>query len=335
VKRALVTGCAGFVGSHLCERLTADGWRVTGVDAFTPYYERTAKEANLAVLAAEPRFDLVELDVAEADLAPLLADAAVVFHLAAQPGVRASFGDGFARYVHDNVLATQRLLEAASDAGCSRFVWASSSSVYGDAAEYPCSEARPRAPRSPYGVTKATCEDLAAIYRNRGLCTVALRYFTVYGPRQRPDMAMRRLCEALVAGTPFPLYGDGSQSRDFTFVADAVDATVRAGLAREPAAVYNVGGGEEATLAEVIAALEECVGARIELDRRPVQPGDVRRTGADTSRARADLGWQPVVSIRDGLALQAGWVAETTGRASATSVSTTSASCSRKSASVS
>ncbi|HEY1366216.1 MAG TPA: NAD-dependent epimerase/dehydratase family protein [Gaiellaceae bacterium] len=337
MKRAVVTGCAGFVGSHLCERLTADGWSVTGVDAFTPYYERAAKEANLAVLAAEPRFDLVRLDVAEADLTPLLADRPVVFHLAAQPGVRASFGDGFSRYVHDNVLATQRLLETASAAGCGRFVWASSSSVYGDAAEYPCREDMPRRPRSPYGVTKATCEDLAAIYRDRGLCTVGLRYFTVYGPRQRPDMAMRRLCEALVAGTPFPLYGDGSQSRDFTYVADAVDATVRAGTAAEPAAIYNVGGGEEATLAEVIELLESIVGDRLELERREAQAGDVRRTGADTSRARADLGWRPVVALRDGLALQTAWVAGATGagRTSATRASITSASCSRSASSVS
>ena len=201
----------------------------------------------------------------------------MVFHLAAQPGVRLSFGDGFARYTADNMLATQRVLEAAAAADCPRVVWASSSSVYGDAAAYPCIEAEtPTAPRSPYGVTKRACEDLAAVYGNGGLSTVGLRYFTVYGPRQRPDMAMRKLCEALLDGASFPLYGDGSQSRDFTHVADAVDATFRAGLAAGPARIYNVGGGHEATLAEVIALLEDLAG-RPAVARPPAGAGGRRQ----------------------------------------------------------
>ena len=309
MKRALVTGAAGFIGSHLCERLVAEGWSVLGVDAFTPYYDRSDKLANLGAVRGAPRFALVEDDLTTMDLTPLLRDVGTVFHLAAQPGVAPSFGEGFARYTSDNMLATQRVLEAAAEAGCGRVVWASSSSVYGDAEEYPTVEATtPTRPRSPYGVTKRACEDLAAIYPRGGLSTVGLRYFTVYGPRQRPDMAMRKLCEALLDGAPFPLYGDGSQSRDFTHVADAVDATFRAALADDPAAVYNVGGGQEATLSEIVALLEELSGATAVLDRRSAQAGDVRRTAADTSRALADLGWEPSVGLRDGLRSQLDWV---------------------------
>ena len=308
-KDALVTGCAGFIGSHLSERLVADGWRVIGVDAFTPYYARAEKEAALAGLSGSARFDLVELDLASADLAAVVRGAPVVFHLAAQPGVRTSFGDAFARYTTDNIVATQRVLEAAQQAGCPRVVWGSSSSVYGDAADYPCVEdVTPTRPRSPYGVTKRACEDLAAIYRSQRMCVVGLRYFTVYGPRQRPDMAIRRLCEALLDATPFPLYGDGGQSRDFTHVTDAVEATQRAATAEAPRSIYNVGGGEEATMAHVVALLEEIAGRRVVVDRRPAERGDVRRTSADTTRARADLGWAPRVGLRDGLRSELDWL---------------------------
>jgi len=307
--RAVVTGAAGFIGSTLSERLIAEGWDVVGVDAFTAYYDRADKLANLGSLEGSPRFTLVEDDLATMDLEALLTDAPVVFHLAAQPGVRLSFGEGFSRYTADNILATQRVLEAAAAAGCPRVVWASSSSVYGDAAAYPCVEAEtPTAPRSPYGVTKRACEDLARIYRGGGLSTVGLRYFTVYGPRQRPDMAMRKLCEALHDGSEFPLYGDGSQSRDFTHVADAVDATFRAALAEDPTAIYNVGGGHEATLAEIIGLLEELSGRSAVLERKPAQVGDVRRTAADTTRAETDLGWHARVGLRDGLKSQLDWV---------------------------
>jgi UDP-glucuronate 4-epimerase len=311
VKRAVVTGCAGFIGSHLSERLVAEGWQVRGIDAFTPYYARDDKEANLGALSREAAFTLLEADLGECDLAAPMADVDAVFHLAAQPGVRPSFGDGFTRYVHDNILATQRVFEAAEMAGCRRVVWASSSSVYGDAAAYPCIEGgTPTAPRSPYGATKRACEDLAQIYRGRGLETVGLRYFTVFGPRQRPDMAMRRLCDALVLGGPFPIYGDGSQSRDFTHVSDAVDATFRGAVGSSPVPIYNVGGGNEATLAEVIATLEELAGRSVVLDRREAQAGDVRRTSADTSLARETLGWVPRVGLVEGLASELAWVGE-------------------------
>ena len=309
MKTAVVTGCAGFIGSHLCERLAAEGVQVLGVDAFTPFYDRADKLFNLGGLTDERRFDLLEADLAEADLGPILAGADTVFHLAAQAGVRTSFGDGFAQYARDNVVATQRLFEAATVADVRRVVWASSSSVYGDAATYPCVEAStPTAPRSPYGVTKRACEDLAEVYRNRGLPVVGLRYFTVYGPRQRPDMAIRRLCDAVLEGGTFPLYGDGGQSRDMTYVDDVVSATVLAGAVVAPAAIYNVGGGHEVTLSEIIATLEDLAGDRIALQRHGAQVGDVRRTGADTSLARRTLGWEPAVTLTTGLREQLAWV---------------------------
>jgi UDP-glucuronate 4-epimerase len=310
VRHVVVTGCAGFIGSHVSEQLLADGFRVLGIDALTPYYPRDEKLANLTELARDPRFDLLELDLAAAALTGAFSDVDVVFHLAAQPGVRTSFGAGFADYVRDNVLATQRVFETALQSGVRRVVWASSSSVYGYAAAYPCREhATPARPCSPYGVTKHTCEDLADVYRLRGLDAVGLRYFTVYGPRQRPDMALRRLCEALLAGRPFPLYGDGSQSRDFTHVTDVVDATLRAARVACPHPLYNVGGGEEATLTTVIAELDSLARSSIVIDRRAAQAGDVQRTGADTSLARNTLGWRPGTKLRDGLRSTLEWVA--------------------------
>jgi len=316
-RAALVTGAAGFIGSHLCERLLAEGWRVIGVDAFTAYYDRADKESNIAPCLRDSRFDLVEADVATARL-DVAADVDVVFHLAAQAGVRGSFGAEFARYAHDNILGTQRVLEAARAGACARVVWSSSSSVYGDAEAYPCVEATtPTAPRSPYGVTKRACEDLATVYRGLGVATVGLRYFTVYGPRQRPDMAMRRICEALAGGAPFTLNGGGMQSRDFTYVADVVDATFRAAVAPSPDPVLNVGGGQEATMRDVIRILEDAAGAAVPLLRAPDQTGDVRRTNADTTRARECLGWEPRVALRDGLRSELEWVRALRNRARA------------------
>ncbi|MGI8529394.1 MAG: NAD-dependent epimerase/dehydratase family protein [Geodermatophilaceae bacterium] len=309
--RVLITGCAGFIGSHLAERLVGDGWHVTGIDALTSYYDPAEKRANLAVLGNEPRFDFVRADIVSAPLTKLLADRPLVVHFAAQPGVRRSFGDGFDQYVHDNILATQRLLEAAAEADCPRVVYASSSSVYGEAATFPCrEESTPTRPRSPYGVTKRTCEKLAEIYRGLGLSTVGLRFFTVYGPRQRPDMAIRRLCETAAGGPAFRLNGDGSQSRDFTYVDDAVDATVRALTAAQPARVLNIGGGEEASMNELIELLGSLAGEPIVLRRGGSQIGDVQRTGADTTLARQQLGWEPSVRLADGLRATLDWVFE-------------------------
>jgi nucleoside-diphosphate-sugar epimerase len=312
--RAVITGAAGFIGSHLAERLVAEGWWVTGIDAFTDYYDAADKEANLAGLVDEPRFDLVRADVAVTPLRRLLADRPSVVHLAAQPGVRGSFGDAFSQYVHDNILATQRVFDAARAAGCRRVVYASSSSVYGNAASYPCSEVTtPTMPESPYGVTKRTCEKLAEVYRNLGLQTVGLRFFTVYGPRQRPDMAIRRLCEAAAGGPAFRLHGDGTQSRDFTYVSDAVDATVRAMDADEPGELLNVGGGQEASMLEVISLIETAVGRPLEVLSAPAQVGDVQRTGGDTARVR-QLGWNPQVSLAEGLENEIAWVRERRAR---------------------
>jgi nucleoside-diphosphate-sugar epimerase len=306
---AIVTGAAGFIGSHLSERLIGEGWKVTGIDAFTSYYARRDKEANLAGLRNEPRFDLIEADLVDAPLDKIFADRPTVFHLAAQAGVRASFGESFDGYVHDNLIATQRVLEHALDAGCRRVAMASSSSVYGDAEEYPCTEGvTPTRPRSPYGATKRMCEDLADIYRGLGLSVTALRYFTVYGPRQRPDMAMRRLCEAAVGGPPFTLNGDGLQSRDFTYVGDAVDATLRAGVVLEVPLVLNVGGGEEATMSKVISIIEDLAGRSLDIETAADGIGDVRRTAADTRAARHALGWSPSTTLVEGLANELEWV---------------------------
>jgi UDP-glucuronate 4-epimerase len=292
----VVTGAAGFIGSHLVEALAAAGHQATGIDAFTDYYDPARKEENAAGLHVS-RLDLAEdeLDFGDAD---------GVFHLAGQPGVR-SFGPVFADYVRRNVLATQRVLEAAVGA---RVVLASSSSIYGEAETYSTPEETPPQPLSPYGITKLAAEHLARAYATSfGRDTVVLRYFTVYGPRQRPDMAVERIVEALAAGTPFELYGDGSQSRSFTYVADAVAATIAA-MERAPAgATYNVGGGEEATMREVVALLERISGRKLDLRSGPPAAGDVRRTSADVSRIGADLGWAPSVRLEDGLREQWSW----------------------------
>jgi len=304
---ALVTGAAGFIGSHLVERLLADGVAVTGVDCFTETYDAAWKRRNLERAAVHSGFRLLELDLVRADLAAL-PGADVVFHLAAQPGVRTSWGADFPVYLERNVLATQRLLERFRDARLERLVYSSSSSVYGDAERYPTPESVVPRPFSPYGVTKLAGEHLALLYgRNFGLPVVALRYFTVYGPRQRPDMAFQRFCRALLGGEPITVFGDGRQLRDFTFVDDAVEANLRAWRSPAAAGVYNVGGGSQVELREAITILERALGvpARIHHAERP--PGDPQRTCADASRLEADLGFRPRVGIERGLAAQAEW----------------------------
>jgi UDP-glucuronate 4-epimerase len=302
----LVTGCAGFVGSHLVDSLLERGDAVQGIDAFTDNYERERKEKNLEQARAHERFSLLEADLADADLDEPVGASDGVFHLAAQPGVRGSWGDSFSIYVRDNVLATQRVLEAALAAG-KRVVFASSSSVYGNAESYPTREDARPSPISPYGVTKLACEHLARAYAQRGLEVTALRYFTVYGPRQRPDMAFARIIEALLAGDAFRLFGDGRQSRDATFVADAVAATLAAMDAAATVGTYNVGGGSEAELREVIETLESLAGRTLAVDRDPAAAGDVGRTAADTTAARKDLAWEPVTGLREGLSAQFSW----------------------------
>jgi UDP-glucuronate 4-epimerase len=294
----VVTGAAGFIGSHLAERLERDGHEVVGVDCFTDYYDPALKEENVSGR------DILRLDLAEED--PPLHGVDGIFHLAGQPGVR-SFGDVFDDYVRRNLVATRRVFEAAARAGV-RVVFASSSSVYGDAEAYPTPEGLEPRPISPYGITKAGCEHLARAYDSAfGLGVVVLRYFTFYGPRQRPDMAFARIVEALASGSAFELYGDGLQSRAFTFVADGVEATVAAMERGTRGATYNVGGGAEATMRDAIATLERVSGRTLELVERPAAKGDVRRTAPDTTRIERDLGWRAETSLEDGLRAQWEW----------------------------
>ncbi|NUO51867.1 MAG: NAD-dependent epimerase/dehydratase family protein [Polyangiaceae bacterium] len=307
--RCLVTGVAGFVGSTLAERLVSLGHDVLGVDCFTDYYARSNKEENLAALRAGPRFGFEQLDLATADLVPIVSGADAVFHQAAQAGVRASWGKTFETYTSCNVLATQRLLEAAKNAGTvERFVYASSSSVYGDTTDLPMREtSRPR-PFSPYGVTKLAAEHLAELYReNFGVPTVSLRYFTVYGPRQRPDMGFHRFIARLLRGEPLPVYGDGEQTRDFTFIEDIVEANLQS-LNEGASGVYNIGGGSRVTLNDVLVLLAELTGQKMEIARGDKQAGDVRHTAADTTRAETELGYKPKVGLREGLARQVEWM---------------------------
>jgi UDP-glucuronate 4-epimerase len=294
----VVTGAAGFIGSHLTETLLARGDDVVAVDCFTDYYDPALKEDNAKT------FDVARLDLSIDELALDGFDG--IFHLAGQPGVRGSF-EAFDDYVRRNLLATQRVFESAARSGV-RVVFASSSSVYGDAETYPTSEDAPPAPISPYGVTKLGCEQLAYAYaRSFGLDAVVLRYFTVYGPRQRPDMALARIVDALARWGSFELFGDGKQSRSFTYVADVVTAT-QAAMERAPAgAVYNVGGGVEASMRDAVATLEHVSGRTLEIVERPAAAGDVRRTAADTHRIERDLGWRAETALRDGLRAQWEW----------------------------
>ena len=300
--RYCVTGSAGFIGSHLAEALVARGDEVVGIDSFTDYYDPAVKERNAEGLDVR-RLDLAvdELDFAGFD---------GVFHLAGQPGVR-SFGDVFALYVERNVLASQRLFEATARDGV-RVVFASSSSVYGEAERYPTPEDTRPSPVSPYGITKLTCEQLAFAYaRSFGLDAVVLRYFNAFGPRQRPDMAFTKVLHALWTGEPFDLFGDGHQSRGWTYVGDVVEATI---LAMEGGSgTYNVGGGVEASVREAIAILEGLAGREAEIREHPQVPGDQRRTNADTTRIRTELGWSPKVSLEDGLRAQWEWASATVG----------------------
>src|SRR5262245_134716 len=305
--RYLVTGAAGFIVSHLRETLERSGHDVVAVDALTDYYDPARKLDNVGGR------ELLEADLAEADVDELVAGLDGVFHLAGQPGVRASFGPDFELYVSRNVVASGRIFEAAARAGV-RVVYASSSSVYGDAETFPTPEDADPRPISPYGITKLAGEHLARAYaRSFGLDVVVLRYFNAFGPRQRPDMAFTRLAFALAEGRPFDLYGDGEQTRGWTYVSDVVSATLLAMAGGE--GTYNVGGGAEASMREAIAILERVSGRRLELREGPPVPGDQRRTRADTTRIRDELGWQPQVSLEDGLSAQWEWASARVARA--------------------
>lgn len=307
--RALVTGVAGFIGSTIADALLARGDRVLGVDCFTPYYERADKEANLTAARRSERFELIEADLRTDAIDPLLDGIDVVFHQSAQAGVRLSWSDGFADYAGHNIIATQRLLEGCKRAGRTKVVYASSSSVYGNAAAYPTTEDDLPQPHSPYGVTKLAAEHLCNLYAaNWKIPTASLRYFTVYGPRQRPDMAIHRLLTAALAGDTFPLYGDGSAVRDFTYVDDVVAANFAAADQDcAPGTVVNIAGGSSITMNDLLALVAEVAGGAPRIDRLPPQPGDVARTGGTIERAGLLLGWKPSVDLRAGLAKQAAW----------------------------
>jgi len=306
---ALVTGVAGFIGSHLAERLLDRGARVRGLDCFTDYYPRAVKEANLLKVRGHPSFTLVERSIQEADLDGLLGDVTHVFHLAAQAGVRKSWGRDFEVYTEQNILATQVLLEASVRVPIERLVYASSSSVYGDDVALPMREDAVPRPVSPYGVTKLAAEHLCHLYfANYGLPAVSLRYFTVYGPRQRPDMGFHRFLRAALGDEAIALYGDGEQTRDFTFVSDAVEATIAAGLSGVPGRVYNIGGGSRVSVNHVIALVGRITGRPLRIEREGKQKGDMRDTYADTSLACADLRFEPRVSLEQGLEAEYRWL---------------------------
>lgn len=305
--RILVTGCAGFIGSTLVDRLLADGHPVVGVDCLTPTYDPGAKRRNLEGALAHPGFSFRRDDLAMSDLEPLLDGVDAVVHLAGQPGVQTSWGTGFADHLERNVMASQRLLEAALASGTRRVLMASSSSVYGSVAGA-TSEDDPVRPLSPYGVSKLSTEHLAALYGVRGLDVVPLRLFTVYGPRQRPDMAFHRMVEAALGGPPFPLRGDGSQRRSFTFVDDVVDAVVR--LLDAPGVagrILNVGSSTTTALLDVLALVGDLVGRPVSVEHHQRPPGDPDLTHASVDRLRGAVGWVPTTTLGDGLAAQVAW----------------------------
>ena len=310
--KALVTGVAGFIGSTLAERLCSEGVDVIGIDCFTDYYPRALKERNLAGLRGQSPFRFVESSIQDADLPSLLRDRTHVFHLAAQAGVRKSWGRDFNVYTVNNIDATQVLLEACVQHPIERLVYASSSSVYGDHVALPMREDALPQPVSPYGVSKLAAEQLCYLYHvNYGVPTVALRYFTVYGPRQRPDMGFNRFLRATMRGEPISVYGDGEQTRDFTFVGDAVSATVAAATRGVAGRVYNIGGGSRVTVNEVLDMVGRVSGRRPVIQADAAQKGDMRHTYADTSLAQRDLGYSPTVSLEEGLAAEYQWLVNT------------------------
>jgi UDP-glucose 4-epimerase len=307
--KSLVTGCAGFIGSHLAERLLGEGHEVVGIDNFSDYYSREIKEKNIERLLNSQKFKLIEADINTLDLKKVMEGVDYVFHQAAQAGVRASWGGNFRIYTDSNILATQALLEAAKDSNIKKFVYASSSSIYGDVDSLPMRESDVPRPVSPYGVSKLAGEHLCYLYwKNFRVPTIALRYFTVYGERQRPDMAFHRFIKAILAGGEIVVYGDGEQTRDFTYVADIVEANILAAEYKKSGKVFNIGGGNRISINRVIELLEELTGLKARVKYVETQKGDVRDTYADISLAREELGFEPRTDIKEGLRREIEWI---------------------------
>jgi len=307
--KTLVTGAAGFIGSHLCEYLIEQGCRVLGIDCFMDNYPRAIKEANISNLRSHQNFEFVEGSLLEVDITGLLDRVNLVFHQSALAGVRTSWGKNFKVYTDNNILGTQTLLEACKEQRVEKFIFASSSSVYGETRDLPMRESSLPFPVSPYGVSKLAAEHLCLLYhKNFGIPIVALRYFTVYGPRQRPDMAFHRFLRWALEDKPIEVYGDGKQSRDFTHVNDIVAANWLAVEKAQAGEVYNVGGGSRVTLNQVVEIMKELVGREIEVRYMETQKGDVRHTYADMTKAKERLGYQPGVSIQDGLRTEFEWI---------------------------
>jgi len=306
--RCLVTGCAGFIGSHLSEKLVESGFEVVGIDSFTDYYDQKIKEANVEDLVKSPNFNLVKKDLLGVDLDKLLEGVDYIFHHAAQPGVIASWGTRFEAYINNNILATQRLLEATKKVSLKSFIFASSSSVYGDC-ELPMREDRLLSPVSPYGVSKLACESLCYSYwKNFGIPVVSLRYFTVYGPRQRPDMAFHKFIKAMLQGEEITIYGDGNQTRDFTYIEDAVKANFLVMEKDCSGEVFNIGGGTHTKVNEVTGLLEKLMGKRAHIRHINPQKGDMRDTLADIGKAKRLLDYDPRFDLTKGIKKEIEWL---------------------------
>jgi UDP-glucose 4-epimerase len=307
--KSIVTGCAGFIGSHLAERLLKEGHEVVGIDNFSDYYPKEIKEKNIENLLEAEEFLLIEEDINNLNLKEIVEGADYVFHQAAQAGVRASWGENFKIYTDSNILATQALLEAVKGTNIKKFVYASSSSVYGDVSSLPMRERDAPKPVSPYGVSKLAAEHLCYLYwKNFGVPTVSLRYFTVYGERQRPDMAFHRFIKAILTQNEIVVYGDGRQTRDFTYVRDIVEANILAIEYEKNGEVFNIGGGNRISINEVIRILEELTGLKANVKYVEKQKGDVRDTYADISKAKKELGYNPRVDIKEGLKREIEWI---------------------------
>jgi len=308
--KSIVTGCAGFIGSHLSERLLDIGHEVIGIDCFTDYYSRKQKEENISEFINHEGFTFIEDDILNINLEKLIDDVDYIFHQAAQPGVRFSWGENFEIYTRNNILATQKILEACRKHKIKKLIYASSSSVYGNIKSLPMKETDTPKPISPYGVSKLAAEHLCYLYyKNYNVPSISLRYFTVYGPRQRPDMAFYRFISAILKGDEIEIYGDGNQTRDFTFISDIIDANILAMNSEiNNAEVFNIGGGSRKTLNDIVKIIEDIIGKKVRVRYVEKQKGDVRHTYADISRANEELGYKPKTGIKNGLEREIEWL---------------------------